>query len=190
MGESALLAFLDERITDPKPPPVDPDSAIRAAVARLQSADAADRKAAAQTLLDLAPQRLEYMINVTAYLFNDVIRRPAHVNRDAWRDAALILGRLRHASTAGLTLYLERDGAPAALMELGEPAVPAVTDVLKIGGPARRRLAATVLGAIGGPTARGALNDALKRDPDANVKKAIQTALSQLGQRPAVSEIQ
>jgi hypothetical protein len=75
------------------------------------------------------------------------------VDKDAWRDAALILGRLHHASTAWVTLYLERSGAPEALVDLGEPAVLAVTDVLKIGGPDRRRLAADVLGAIGGPRA-------------------------------------
>jgi len=186
-GETEVTAFLNERIRDPKPPTQ--ESPVQAAVAQLQSRDPASRKTAAQDLLDLAPQSLENMINVGGYLTNDVIRRPAQVSPDTWRDAALVLGRLRHSVTTQLTLYLERDGAAAALIELGEPAVPAASDVLQVGGPSRRLLAAEVLGAIGSPAARDALTMALQTESDTSVRQRIQTALSRLGQRPPSAEI-
>ena len=144
---------------------------------------------AAQDLLDLAAQSLENMVNVSGYLTNDVIRRPEQVSADTWRDAALILGRLRDSLTTQLTLYLERDGAATALIELGEPAVQAVSDVLQVGGPSRRLIAAEMLGAIGSPTARDALTVALKTESDASVRQGIQTALSRFGQRPPSVEV-
>ncbi len=84
---------------------------------------------------------------------------------------------------------LERDGAAAALIEAGEPGMPAVIDVLNVGGPARRRIAAQILGAIGGDTARTALHSALTRESDPDVKSAIEKALGRLGQRPPPAEI-
>jgi HEAT repeat protein len=66
---------------------------------------------------------------------------------------------------------------------------PDLRDVLHVGGTTRRRLAAEVLGAIGGAAARDALTAALTSASDANVKRAIQTALGQLGQRPPRAEI-
>jgi HEAT repeat protein len=157
-----------------------PDPVIREALAGLESTDASIRKAAAQALLDLAQQSLRESHSVTAYLIDGVIRRPGGVRAETWRDAALILGRLRSPLAGVLTLYLERDGAVDALVEAGEPVVPAVGDVLKVGGPARRRLAAQVLGAIGGAEARGALTAALKQESDPAAKRAIEAALSRL----------
>jgi hypothetical protein len=53
---------------------------------------------------------------------------------ETWRDGALILGRVHDDRMAGtLLLYLERDGATAALIEVGEPVIPDVSDVLKTG---------------------------------------------------------
>ena len=63
------------------------------------------------------------------------------------------------------------------------------TDVLNVGGPARRRLAAEVLGAIGGAAAPDALRVALSTESDAGVKRAIETALSHLGRRAPPAEI-
>jgi len=88
-----------------------------------------------------------------------------------------------------LTLFLERDGATAALIESGEPAVGAVADVLHVGGPPRRLLAAGVLSAIGGAAARDVLTAALKTESDARVRQAIQTGLKRLGQRPPPAEL-
>jgi HEAT repeat protein len=88
-----------------------------------------------------------------------------------------------------LTLYLERAGAAAALIEAGDVVLPAVNDVLKVGGPARRRLAAQVLGAIGVPAAGDALKGALKTESDAGVKRAIADALVHFGRRPPPAEV-
>ena len=88
-----------------------------------------------------------------------------------------------------LTLYLERAGAADALIEAGDVVVPAVSDVLKVGGAARRRLAAGVLGAIDVPAARDALERALKTESDAGVKRAIADALVHSGRHPPPAEI-
>src|SRR5262249_2638119 len=117
-------------------------------------------------------------------LIDGIIRRQTHVNSDTWRDAALILGRLPGHSGLVLTLYLERDGAVDALIETGEPAVAPLADILKIGGPARRRIAAQVLGAIGGDVAREVLTAARATERDREVKTAIEYGLTHLGQRP------
>lgn len=77
----------------------------------------------------------------------------------------------------------------SALIEAGDAVVPAVSDVLRVAGPARRRLAAQVLGAIGVPAARDALNDTLKTESDAGVKHAIADALAQSGRRPSPADI-
>ena len=187
-GEAGVTAFLSQRITDPKPPQTQ-DSPLQAAITRLKSGDAEVRKAAAQELIDLGPKSVENTINVAAYLIDQVIRRQAEVSADSWRDAALVLGRLRHPGTTLLTLYLGRDGAAEALIELGEPGLPSVVDVLHVGGPERRLLAAEVLSAIGGPAARDALTGALQTESDTRVNKAIQAALSRLGQKPSPAQI-
>jgi HEAT repeat protein len=111
------------------------------------------------------------------------------VNVDTWRDAALILGRLESPLASTLTVYLERAGAADALIEAGDVVVPPVNDVLRVGGPTRRRLAAQVLGAIGVPAARDALERALKTESDPSVKGAIGDALAHSGRRPPPAEI-
>ncbi|HEY2852421.1 MAG TPA: hypothetical protein VGJ18_06210 [Gemmatimonadaceae bacterium] len=159
------------------------------AVTKLEAAASADRKLAADTLMRVAQRGQQDQGSVAAYLVNDVIRQRRNVNADTWRDAALILSRLQSPLASGLTVYLERDGAAAALMESGNVVTEAVVDVLKVGGPARRRLAAQVLGALGNTVARDALGAALKTEPDVNVKRAIEEALVHFGQRGPAAEI-
>ena len=164
-------------------------SPLSEAVTRLEATASTDRKAAAETLMGLAQRSQQDQGNVAAFLVNDVIHQPHSVNADTWRDAALILGRLQSPLAGVLTVYLERDGALAALMESGEVVTGAVIDVLKVGGPARRRLAAQVLAAIGSPVARDALGAALKTESDVNVRRAIEEALAHFGQRTPTAEI-
>jgi hypothetical protein len=164
-------------------------SSLSQAVSQLQSASSADRKSGSQALIDLARRSPQEKQNVGAYLVNDVIRQPESVNADTWRDAALILGRVQSPLASTLTLYLERAGAVAALIEASDVVLPAVNDVLKVGGPARRRLAAQVLGAMGVPAAGDALKEALKTESDAGVKRALADALAHFGRRPPPAEI-
>jgi len=187
--EAALVAFLKARIADPQPPAF-PGSPVKDAVQRLKSADAATRKAAAQTLIDLGRESEMNRGGVDGYVIDGIIRTEAGaVSSETWRDGALVLARL-HTNAAGpLLVYMERDGATTALIELGEPAVPDVIDVLKVGGPVRRRLAAGVLGAIGGVPARAALTAASKSQTDSGVTQAIQAALRDLGQRPPLAQM-
>jgi hypothetical protein len=165
------------------------ESSLSQAITKLESAAFADRKSGAQALIDLARRSPQDSHNVGAYLVNDVIRQQGSVNADTWRDAALILGRVQSPLASTLTLYLERAGAAAALIEAGDVVVPDVNDVLKVGGPTRRRLAAQVLGAIGIPVALDALKGALKTESDAGVKRAIADALAHSGRRPPPAEI-
>jgi hypothetical protein len=186
--EQALIAL---RWIDEPAPQVHgrADSSLSQAVSQLQSASSADRKAGAQALIDLARGSLQDKQNVGAYLVNDVIRQPGSVEADTWHDAALILGRVQSPLASTLTLYLERAGAAAGLIEAGDVVLPAVNDVLEVGGPVRRRLAAQVLGAIGVPAARDALESARKTESDAAVKRAITDALVHFGRRPPPAEI-
>ncbi|MBW3543966.1 MAG: HEAT repeat domain-containing protein [Planctomycetes bacterium] len=71
--------------------------------------------------------------------------------------------------------------AARTLVQMGEPAVPALTDALADESPAVRQWAAEVLGAMGagGRGARSALLDALS-DPDPGVRDAAATALELL----------
>jgi hypothetical protein len=165
------------------------DSSLSQALTKLESASSADRKSGAQALMDVARRSPQDRHNVGAYLVNDMIRQPGSVNADTWRDAALILGRVQSPLASTLTVYLERAGAADALIEAGDVVVPAMYEVLKVGGRARRRLAAQVLGAIGIPAARDALKGALKTESDAGVKHAIADALAHSGRRPPAAEI-
>jgi hypothetical protein len=165
------------------------ESSVAQAITKLKSATSTDRKAGAEALIDLTRRSQQDTQNVGAYLVNDVIRQPGSVNADTWRDAALILGRVQSPLASTLTLYLERAGAVDALIEAGDVVVSPVNDVLKVGGPARRRLAARVLGAIGVPAARDALERALETESDAGVKGAIADALAHSGRRPPPAEI-
>jgi hypothetical protein len=161
-----------------------PNLVLRDTLIRLESTDASIRKAAAQALLNLAQQSSGGSNTVGAYLVNDFIRTRRSVGAETWRDAALLLGRLRAPVASVLTIYLERYGAAEALAEAGEPVVPAVSDVLEVGGTTRRRLAAQVLGAIGGTAARAALTAALKQESDPSVTRAIETALTRSARGP------
>lgn len=188
--DADIERFLRDRIANPQPPPMS-ESPIRAEVERLRSREASDRQAAARALLELAKHgpRAGLFDDVGVVLVEEVIRKPAQAHPDTWYDAAVILGRLRHSHARILTLYLERDGATGALIEVGDTAVPDLIDVLNVGGPVRRRLAAEVLGAIGSDRARSALSAALKTESDPAVRKAIDTALKNLGKRPPAAQI-
>jgi hypothetical protein len=192
---AGLIEFLQVEIKDPQPPAAPGDDPVRTAIAKLQSMDAATRKAAAQTLIDLAAQSPMSLNRVGASLMDDILDKhvgsgPGEVGPETWRDAVLIIGRAHIVFAAGrLGPHLERDGVADALIEIGESQTPMVNDILTVAGPFRRRIAARVLGAIGGDAARSCLGDALNQEADAATRQAIQTALGHFGERPPPAEI-
>ena len=186
--EQAMIAM--RWISEPVPPlPERTASPLSEAVTKLESAVAGDRKSGAEMLLSIARASPEDRVNVGAYLVNDVIRQPRSVSADTWYDAALILGRVQSPAALALTVYLERDGAATALIESGNVVTAAMIDVLKVGGETRRRLAAQVLGAIGGAAGWEALNAALKIESDVRARRAIEDALVRFGERPPPTDI-
>jgi HEAT repeat protein len=184
-----MVAFLQSRVKSPAPPsPLASD--LASSIARLHSTIPAERIAAADTLLTRASVNTAESGRVASLLIENVIRRRDQVNENTWRNAALIIGRL-----AGSDVYyhpivtrLERDGAADALVGMGESVVPRLTEILTLAGPARRRIAAEVLGAIGGEHAREALLRAVNSDPDETARRAIQRALDRFGERPPPRE--
>jgi len=64
-----------------------------------------------------------------------------------------------------------------ALVEIGEPAVPAVIEVLQHGKADQRKYSAVVLGFIGSREGEAALREALARETDAEVRDYIEKAL-------------
>jgi hypothetical protein len=84
-------------------------------------------------------------------------------------------------SPAGSTLAerVRLDGFPAgkALAQIGEPAVPALAQILAKGNPRERWVAYRALTLISSNSARTALRDHLDREPDPNRKLEMEKAL-------------
>lgn len=115
-----------------------------------------------------------------------------------WCDEAVVAGKLKLVEaipalaegigidrysdaiqiSPGDTMTFGQKAAVAALIRIGPPSIPAVTKVLNQGGSMQRREAAYVLGVIGTPAARKALQEALPREVDPDVRKYVQDALN------------
>lgn len=172
------------------------------AVAALRADTSAGRQAAAVALLGIAmqPRSMEAVVGLGAYLDAPLGSGDDAVSAPVWRDAALLSVRVRvpgayeqvHLAEVApeLAAYISREGAVAALVEMGDAAVPALNDVLQTAGPERRRLAAQALGAIGGADAAAALKAALQNEGDPETKVALQQALQHLGRRPPAAAIE
>lgn len=187
-SDKAAISFLRQAVENPPVPPAPPTvDPVEARILRLRSADPVERRAAAAGLVAL-PNPAQYA-NFGAWLMNDIIRpfplgpdAPA-LDSPAWWDGILLMGRLRLPALTEMVVYLPNDAVVAALVELGMPAIPSLREVLAIGGPPRRRAAANALGQIGGDDARGALQAALKTEPDTATRQALRAALDHLGKR-------
>jgi hypothetical protein len=168
------------------------EAAARAGV-RLRSRIASERVEGADALIDICMRSRSFGPDCRDAV-DDVTRRqvgtgPEDVSAESWRDAALISSRFHFGNPSNLLVQLERDGATDALIAYGEQAVQSVAEVLKVAGPARRRLAAFVLGAIGNTDSAEALREALRSESDPTVRQAIQHALDHFGERPAPAPI-
>jgi HEAT repeat protein len=82
----------------------------------------------------------------------------------------------RYTSTIASGGFENRE-AIHALVEIGEPAVPAVIEVLQHGKADQRKYSAVVLGFIGSREGEAALREALARETDAEVRDYIEKAL-------------
>jgi hypothetical protein len=187
VSDEALTTFLKDMVADPQPAPVR-STAPSTAGLQLRSKVAAERVAGANALIDICMQSRSFGLECRDAV-DDVTRRqigsgPEDVSAESWRDAALISGRFQFGNSSNLLVRLERDGATDALIACDARVVPAVAEVLKVAGPTRRRLAASVLGAIGNADAAEALRAALLSESDSTVRPAIQHALDHLGERP------
>lgn len=107
-----------------------------------------------------------------------------------WRDAVDLLGRLRayeaidvlirHLDHNDGTIGLSASHTPTAraLVRIGEPAVPKLTEALLESSTIVRASAAQALGDIGGDQATEALERALKTETDDGVRRWLEIALS------------
>jgi hypothetical protein len=75
-------------------------------------------------------------------------------------------------------MRLDNDIVAKTLSQIGDPAIPAVAELLRSGDVTMRYRAVLVLRNIGSPEARKALRNRLPRETDPEVKKVIQDGLS------------
>ncbi|HLK03907.1 MAG TPA: HEAT repeat domain-containing protein [Candidatus Acidoferrum sp.] len=90
----------------------------------------------------------------------------------------LTIDNIGDISTAGF-LKLENNPAGTALVKIGDPAVPALYDVLEHGTLRERRYAVYALIRIASPRARSSLLEHQKNESDEELKKLIQRSLSE-----------
>jgi len=124
----------------------------------------------------------------------DLIRGPAS---DLWLDAIRLAGKLKakeavpalqeamsrppvpaetYITFAGLE-RLDNDIVAKTLSQIEDPAIPAVTALLKNKDSHMRYRAILILRNIGSPAARKALQDRLQYETDPDIKKLIQDSL-------------
>lgn len=79
--------------------------------------------------------------------------------------------------TMGSWTHFKNRAGVSALLAIGEPAVPAVVEVLKQVSPEQRRIASFVLANIGSEAAVTALKEAIKKETDPQVREYMEKQL-------------
>lgn len=136
------------------------------------------------------PRAREYVVQKLP----DMIRAP---QSELWLDAIQLAGKLKaneaipalqqamsrppfpaetYLTFAGL-MRLDNDIVAKALSRIGDPAIPAVVDLLRNGDVGMRYRAVLILRNIGSPTARAALQDRLPHETDSDIEKLIKDSL-------------
>ena len=149
--------------------------AVVGLVARMDDRNQDVRCYIAGSLAELGPAAVDALILALAD------ERP-----DVRRLAALTLGRIRdeRAITPLIGALADPDpevlaAAASSLVAMGDAVVAPVVQKLRSGGTAERFYTAELLGILGGPDARAAL-EAAKGDSDPNVRRAAEGALRRL----------
>jgi hypothetical protein len=167
-------------------------SDLQALFQQFQSPQTSDR--ATRQIIDLAKTNP----NVKPYLAKHlpaVIEKRTASFEICWTNAARLAGELKIVETApalakyigpadsGVSTMSERarlDGNPAvkALLQIGDPAIPALKEVLAQGSVIERNYTIATLKSIGSPAAKSALREHLKRETDPVLRERIQAALA------------
>src|SRR5215469_4144196 len=161
---------------------------------RLQSESPTEIKQGSDQLVRLAksdPKAREYI----ALHLPAMIEKGPKDNLGRWMTLVRIAGELKIAeaapalakwltidnigeiSTAGF-MRMENNPAGAALVQIGEPSIPAVVTVFDHGTSRERRYAVYVLDQINSPSAKRSLREQLNREPDKDLRDFIRTSLS------------
>lgn len=171
---------------------------------RLESQSAAQVSEAASQLSNRAksdPKVKEYLAGHLPAL---IAKGPAQ--RDypgAWIAIARLAGQLRIAEaspalakwltidnigemTAAEFINLETNPAGKALAEIGDPAIPALTQVFAHGSLRERRYAVYVLRLINSPSAKTSLRHQMEREPDESLRDFVRKTLQS---QPSASEL-
>lgn len=150
----------------------------------LQEANTSDR--ATHELLLRAKHDEQIMAFLKAELPPMIDKGPKGVSPQ-WTNAVHLAGKLRVAEAApalgkwisidsvgdtSIAQFMRLDTNPAgkALSQIGDPAVPTLTDVLTRGTTRERRNAYLVLNAIGSPRAQAVLRDYAAHEQDAELR--------------------
>lgn len=177
-------------------PAQQPEEPVAAAFQRLQSQSPTDVHQAAVQLLKQGrsdPKAREY---IALHLPSLIEKGPAQKDHPGpWVALVRLAGELKIAeaapalakwltidnlgeiTTAGF-MKLETNPAGTALVEIGDPAIPAVKGAFDRGTLRERRYAIYVLNLINSPSARAALREHLNREPDEDLRDFIRKSLS------------
>jgi hypothetical protein len=146
---------------------------------------------AAQKLLQLGYADPEARKYLAAHLPPEIAKGPNHVPQ--WRDEVRLAGELKMAEAApalakwisvgddsGVLSEPHPDDSPAvaALVQIGDPAIPALEKLLKRGTQTERWQAMYALDWIGSPKAKAALRDYVANGQDRELADFIRRAAS------------
>jgi HEAT repeat protein len=162
---------------------------------KLGSNDEAEREQAKKEIRSLLRESAESREQVIQELIKLVeksdtgLRFSSKAHYDAWSFAVGLLGELKATESLDALVAciecndgvagLSFDGYPVlrAVIEIGPPAVPKLTEALRDSRPATRKYAALALGEIGGDDAKKALQSALLSEQDKEIETTIRIAL-------------
>jgi len=149
-----------------------------------QTQDQATRMLLARGASD--PSVREYLVKKLP----NVITDPDGKSGQAWSSAVRLAGGLKIVEAApaltkwagkdevgdtsiGVFLRLQNDPAGAALVQIGDPAVPAIVTALESAPPGQRLKLYLALGLIDSPQAKNAVADHLNREDDPRCSAAL-----------------